>query len=118
MRVCHAEIGSSIEGRPTVKLDQRFQEWDSYFLNVVHKQDLGPYNMLVEVHTHMYAAIPCNNGTKFLLEAGCLCLEPQYAVEGRIPYTHPQQNAVTYIEQNDGVTDFNSVRGMFFKGME
>ena len=114
LRVCHAELGSSIEGRSTVALDQLFQEWESTLAHILER----PYNVLVECHTHSAAMFPLNNGSKYLIEAGCMCKEPQYGLEGRPRYKHPQQNAMTYMVQHDGITDFNSIRMYVFKGMQ
>ena len=110
-RIVHAEVGSSIEMRPTVRVDQWFEQWDDYLR-------LVPYNVLVECHTHQGGIIPLNDGAKQLVEAMCLTREPQYALEPQIKYRHPQVNGITLLEQIGGVTDMNKTRQHIFKGME
>lgn len=115
VRICHAEVGSSIEFRPTMKLDRWFKEWDEHLSRVV---DLPPYRALVECHTHQAGMMFLNSGAKALVEGGSLCMEPQYAVEPSIPYPHPQTNAVTFMTLYEGQVDFNSIHQVVFRDMQ
>lgn len=109
--ITHAEVGSTIELRPTVRVDQWFKEWNDYLR-------MAPYTMLIEAHTHQAGILPLNDGAKILVEAGCVCREPQYAVEPTMKYRHPQVNAVTYFRMDDGKVNINSVKQYVFRGME
>lgn len=110
-RICHAEVGSNIQLRPTVRVHNWFLSWDHYL-------ELQPYNVLIECHTHQGGILPMNNGRKILVEGMCLCKEPQYALEPEVKYGHPQVNGVTYFEQNDGITDVNSIKQYIFQDMK
>ena len=116
LRICHAELGSSIELRPVVSLDNRMKNWDEYFEK--HSPLTTSYRVLILVHTHMGGILPLNSASKVLCEGLCLTLEPQYAMEATIKYPRPQTNGVTYLEQCDGKTDMNSIRQKIFETME
>ena len=115
VRICHAEVGSSIELRPTVRLDKWFQEWEATINDLT---DLPPYNVLVECHTHQAGILHVNSGAKTLVEGGCLCLTPQYSIEPSVPYSRPQTNAVTIVSLIDGKAIKNSIHQIVYEKME
>ena len=110
-RICHAEVGSSTEFRPTVRVNDWFLQWDNYL-------QLQPFNVLIECHSHQSGIMALNNGRKILVEGACLCRSHQYSLEPEVKYKHPQVNGVTYFEQNRGVTDINSIRQYIFQDMK
>ena len=114
VRICHAELGSSTDLKPTVKLDKWFAEWD-YLLR--DSADLKPYRVLVECHTHQAGIVYANAGRKVLIEGGCMCLEPQYALEPTAAYSRPQTNAMTLLTLQDGKVDTSSIRQVVFEGI-
>jgi hypothetical protein len=99
----HYETFSRTDMKSAVNVYQVVNEW---------KEVLGllDYRCIVQSHTHMM-------GTSYrhdckIMESGCLCTVPDYAVQGF--YSKPQSNGYVVVVQKDGKTDFNLTREYVF----
>jgi hypothetical protein len=77
------------------------------------KETLGLENFrfVVQAHTHMLGST-YRGGSFKIIEAGCLCRVPDYAVQGF--YSKPQTNGYVVVIQKNGKTDFNLTREYCF----
>ena len=100
----HAEFFSKIDLRSAMNVRTFLQEWKETL-------DLRDFRLVVESHTHMMGATYRGGATK-IMESGCLCKVPDYAVAGF--YSKPQTNGYLTIVQRGGATDFNTTREWVF----
>lgn len=100
----HAEMFSRIDLKAGVNAYQYLREWQDVF-------KLPSFKVITQAHTHMVGAT-YRAGEIKIMESGCLCRIPDYAVDKC--YTKPQTNGYVVINQTDGVTDFNSSREFVF----
>ena len=100
----HAEMFSKTDMKAGVNAYSFLQEW---------KESLGlkPFSICLEQHTHMLGTT-YRGGKIKIMETGCLCGVPRYAVDGF--YSKPQTNGYVVINQNNGITDFNTTREYVF----
>lgn len=100
----HAEAFSKVDLKAAVNVYQIIQEW---------KEVLGlkNYSCIVQSHTHMLGTTYRGGHCK-IMESGCLCHVPDYAVQAF--YSKPQTNGYLVIVQKEGVTDFNLTREYTF----
>lgn len=99
----HAETFSKIDLRAGVNAYNFLHEWKNAL-------GLNDFRCIVQGHTHMM-------GTTYrsdikVMEGGCLCRVPDYAVEKF--YSKPQKNGYIVVRQFDGQTDFNKTREFVF----
>ena len=69
--------------------------------------NLVRYRLIVLGHTHQLLQLPWRSG-QMLLECGCLCCTQGYMSSPRLG-GRPQKRGYIWFEQEDGVTDLNSV---------
>ena len=100
----HAEFFSKVDLKAAMNVRSFLQEWKDTL-------DLRDFRLVVESHTHMMGAT-YRSGNLKVMESGCLCKVPDYAVMGF--YSKPQTNGYIVIVQRDGVTDFNLTREFVF----
>lgn len=98
----HAEISSTIEGRPAVKV----AEW---FLTKGWKSRLGlnEIRVVVQAHTHQVNTV-YREGLK-MIECGCLAKPMEYTFDSRA-VMRPPLNGCVSIVQYHGQSDFNQTR--------
>lgn len=100
----HAEFFSTVDLKAAINVRNFLNEWKDTL-------DLRNFHLVVESHTHMMGAT-YRSGNMKIMESGCLCKVPDYAVVGF--YGKPQTNGYLVIVQKDGVTDFNLTREYTF----
>jgi predicted phosphodiesterase len=76
---------------------------------------LDRYRLIIMGHTHQLAMIPFRSSS-LLVECGCLCATQSYQLSPRI-MGRPQKRGYVWFEQDNGVTDLNSV-GMHWFDVE
>jgi predicted phosphodiesterase len=82
------------------------EDWFTNFENVIGLSK--NWRVIVQAHTHAMGWFPCK-ADKLLVESGCLCRTHGYQLTPRAG-GRPQRQGYVTLTQNDGVTDFNSVR--------
>jgi hypothetical protein len=97
----HAESYSRVPGSAL----RRIEEWVS---DMERTLKLAPWRVLVQAHTHQLSMLPWA-ANKLLIECGCLCETHGYQLSARIA-GRPQRLGYVVLEQEQGVTDINSVR--------
>lgn len=102
----HMESFSKVDLKSAVNAYNFFQEWKTTL-------NLDDFRCVVQGHTHMCGA-SYRAGNFKIIEGGCLCNVPDYAVEKM--YSKPQTNGYVVVRQVDGVTDFNNTREFVFEG--
>ena len=100
----HSETFSKVDLKAAVNVYQLIQEWKDVL-------SLRDYRLILQSHTHMLGATYRGGHCK-LIESGCLCHVPDYAVQRF--YSKPQTNGYVVVVQKDGVTDFNLTREYMF----
>jgi len=100
----HAEIFSRVDLKSGINVYQMIQEWKEVL-------DLRAYHCIVQSHTHMLGATYRGGHCK-IMESGCLCTVPDYAVQNF--YSKPQTNGYIVVVQRDGITDMNLTREYTF----
>jgi hypothetical protein len=100
----HAEQFSKIDLKVGVNVRSFLNEWKTTL-------GLRDFRLVIESHTHMMGAT-YRGGDLKIMESGCLCKVPQYAVAGF--YSKPQTNGYIVIVQKNGCTDFNLTREYVF----
>ncbi len=100
----HAEFFSKVDLKAAMNVRDFLNEWRETL-------DLRNFRLVVESHTHMVGAT-YRSGNMKIMESGCLCKVPDYAVMGF--YGKPQTNGYLVINQKNGVTDFNTTREFVF----
>lgn len=95
----HAESFSTVDMKVGVKVRDWMRDW-------TESLDLQPFRCVVEGHVHQMG-VAYRNGTK-IMEAGCLCYQPDYSVERM--YSRPQANGFVEVVQDDGRTNFELTR--------
>ncbi len=103
--VAHAEKFSVTPGAALRKIN----EW---FVDQADTLHLKPWRVLAQAHTHQLGMFPFE-ANKMLLETGCLCTSHGYQMVAKIG-GRPQRRGYVTLEQNDGVTDINSIRMRWF----
>lgn len=100
----HAELFSRVDLKAGMRAYDFFNEW---------KDALGlkDFRCVVQGHTHMMGV--GYRANMKVMEGGCLCRVPDYAIEKF--YSKPQQNGYVVIRQNNGYTDFNKSREFVFQ---
>ncbi len=99
----HAEFFSSVDLKAAMNVRNFLNEWKDVL-------DLRKFRVVVESHTHMMGAT--YRGDVKVMESGCLCKVPDYAVSAF--YSKPQTNGYIVINQKNGVTDFDLTREYTF----
>lgn len=99
----HAEFFSSVDLKAAMNVRNYLNEWKDVL-------DLRKFRLVVESHTHMMGAT--YRGNVKVMESGCLCKVPDYAVAGW--YSKPQTNGYIVVTQKNGVTDFDLTREYTF----
>ncbi len=102
----HAEYFSKTDLKSGVNASSFIYEWQKSL-------GLSDYRLVVQSHTHMLGATYRHGGELKVIESGCLCRVPDYAVVNF--YSKPQVNGYVVIIQNNGVTDFNLTREYAFE---
>jgi len=100
----HAEFFSKVDLKAAMNVRSFLSEWSDTL-------DLRDFSLVVESHTHMVGAT-YRGGSLKVMESGCLCKVPDYAVLGF--YSKPQTNGYVVVVQKNGVTDFNLTREFVF----
>lgn len=100
----HAETFSKVDLKAAVNVYQQIQEWRDVL-------GLKEYRCIIQSHTHMLGATYRGSHCK-IMESGCLCYVPDYAVQGF--YSKPQTNGYIVVVQKDGVVDMNLTREYMF----
>lgn len=95
----HAEAFSTVDMKVGVKVRDWMRDWTEAL-------GLQPFRCIVQGHVHQMG-VTYRNGTK-IMEAGCLCYQPDYSVE-RL-YARPQVNGFVEVVQDDGKTNFELTR--------
>lgn len=98
--LAHPEKYSRVPGSAL----RAFEEWCS---DGALSMGLDSIRLLVMGHTHTLSMIPWRSN-KLLVECGCLCKTQSYMTGARIG-GRPQRRGYLWFEQEDGVTDLNSV---------
>lgn len=81
---------------------------DEWLNDNEHALNLDRYRLVVLGHTHTYSQFLWRAGT-MLIECGCLCAQQGYMMKPRIG-GRPQRRGYVTFEQENGVTDLNTVR--------
>ena len=100
----HAEFFSRVDLKAVSSVYGFAREWQESL-------GLNDFRLVVQSHTHMLGST-YRGGSFKLMESGCLCNVPDYAVSGF--YSKPQNNGYVVVTQFDGVTDFNLTREFVF----
>lgn len=100
----HAETFSKVDMKAGINVYQMIQEWKEVL-------NLQTYRCIVQSHTHMLG-VTYRGGHCKIIESGCLCSVPDYAVDKF--YSKPQTNGYVVIVQKDGITDMNLTREYTF----
>jgi len=100
----HAEFFSKVDLKAAMNVRGFLSEWKETL-------DLRDFRLVIESHTHMVGAT-YRSGNLKVMESGCLCKVPDYAVLGF--YSKPQTNGYVVVVQKDGITDFNLTREFVF----
>jgi hypothetical protein len=100
----HAEAFSRVDLKAGINVYQMIQEWKDVL-------SLRDYRCIIQSHTHMLGSTYRGGHCK-IMESGCLCYIPDYAVEGF--YSKPQTNGYIVVIQKEGVTDMNLTREYTF----
>lgn len=100
----HSETFSKVDLKAGTNVRNFLIEW---------KESLGlnDFRLVVQSHTHMLGST-YRGGTTKIMESGCLCKVPDYALAGF--YSKPQTNGYVVVNQQNGVTDFNATREYVF----
>jgi len=101
----HAEYFSKIDLKSGINVYQFLTEWKKAL-------DLCDYRLVVQSHTHMLGATYRQGGELKVIESGCLCRIPDYAVVNF--YSKPQINGYVVVVQKNGETDFDMTREFSF----
>ena len=98
----HAEISSTIEGRPAVKVAEWFlvKGWKS-------RLGLADIRVVVQAHTHQVNTV-YREGLK-MIECGCLAQPMEYTMDSRAVMRPPLNGCVSIVQYN-GQSDFNQTR--------
>lgn len=99
--VSHAERFSVVPGAALRKIEEALSDNHRLF-------DLQPWRVLLQAHTHQLGMFPWH-AEKWLIEVGCLCQVPGYALSPKLG-GRPQRRGYVTLEQVNGVTDINSIR--------
>jgi len=101
----HAEYFSKVDLKAGVNASNFILEW---------KRTLGldDYRLVVQSHTHMLGATYRFGGEVKIMESGCLCRIPDYAVVNF--YSKPQVNGYVTVVQENGQTNFDLTREYAF----
>lgn len=105
----HAEKFSITPGAALRKVE----EWLSDNERII---GLEPWSVVFQAHTHQLGMFPWH-ASKWLIEVGCLCKTPGYALTARIG-GRPQRRGYVTFEQVNGVTDTNTIRIYSFDGQD
>ncbi len=97
----HAEQYSTTPGAALRKIEEWLSGMERFL-------ELDSWRVVVQAHTHALGMFPWR-ADKLLVECGCLCTLPGYALSARIG-GRPQRSGYVTLEQVDGKTDINSVR--------
>ncbi len=100
----HAEYFSKVDLKAGVNVYNFLTEWKESL-------DLKPYRTVIQSHTHMLGATYRGGNTK-IMESGCLCRVPDYAATNF--YGKPQTNGYIVVNQEKGVTNFDTTREYVF----
>lgn len=98
---CHAEKFSKVPGSALRGLEEWLTDMEVHL-------GLQPWRVVIQAHTHQLSWMPWG-ADKLLVECGCVCTLPGYAVGARIS-GRPQRTGYVTLEQVDGVTNLDSVR--------
>jgi len=101
----HAEYFSKIDLKSGINAYNFLAEWKKAL-------DLEDYSLVVQSHTHMLGATYRQGGELKVMESGCLCRIPDYAVINF--YSKPQINGYVVVVQKNGKTDFDLTREYSF----
>lgn len=101
----HPSTFSSVPGNALRKLE-------NWLLDNEGPMGMDRYRLVVLGHTHQLSCIPWRSDT-MLLECGCLCAQQFYQTSDRLG-GRPQKRGFVWFEQDDGVTDLNSVGWHWF----
>jgi hypothetical protein len=100
----HAEVFSKVDLKASVNVYQIIQEWKDVL-------GLRDYHCIIQSHTYMLGTTYRGGHCK-IMESGCLCTVPDYAVQNF--YSKPQTNGYIVVIQKDGITDMNLTREYTF----
>lgn len=100
--VSHMEKFSRVPGSTL----RGVEEWFADFENIIGLEK--GWRVIVQAHTHAMGWFPYRSD-KLLVESGCLCRTHGYQLTPRAG-GRPQRQGYVTLTQNDGVTDFSSVR--------
>jgi hypothetical protein len=99
----HAEFFSTTDLKSAINVRDFLNEWKDTL-------SLDNFRLVVEAHTHMIGST--YRGSMKIMESGCLCKVPDYAIASF--YKKPQTNGYLVIVQKDGITDLNLTREFVF----
>lgn len=99
--VTHAEKFSRVPGSTLRGIEEWLSDMD-------HTLGLNDWRVVIQAHTHQLAWVPWH-ADRLLVEGGCLCETHGYQLTARIG-GRPQRRGWVTLEQHEGVTDFNSLR--------
>jgi predicted phosphodiesterase len=89
---------------------------EDWLLDVEASLGLDRFRLIVLGHTHQLALIPWR-GSSMLVECGCVCKTQGYQLSPRLG-GRPQKRGYVWFEQEDGVTDLNSVGMHWYYDLE
>lgn len=101
----HAEFFSKTDLKAGTTAAAFLNEWKTSL-------DIRDYRVVLQSHTHMLGSTYRNGGDLKIMETGCLCKVPDYAIQGF--YSKPQVNGYVTLVQRDGITDFDLTREWSF----
>ena len=96
----HAEKFSKVPGSTLRAVDDWLED------NKAHMQ-IPSWRLAIQGHTHQMGMFPWR-ADRLLVECGCLCQVQGYMTSPRIG-GRPQKRGYVWFEQENGVTDLNSV---------
>lgn len=99
--VTHAEKFSRVPGSALRQIDEGLTDFD-------HVYNLHPWRVLIQAHTHQGMVMPWK-ADRLLVEGGCCCSSHGYQLTARMG-GRPQRQGYVSLVQQDGKTDFNSVK--------
>lgn len=98
---CHAEKFSRVPGAALRSIEEWLRDNESHLT-------LNPWRVVIQAHTHQLAWFPIG-ADKLLVECGCLCTLPGYALQAKVG-GRPQRTGYVTLTQVDGKTDIDSVK--------
>ena len=104
----HVETFSKVDLKSAINVYTFFNSWRNTL-------NLNDFKLVIQGHTHMLGISYHDDNLK-VIEGGCLCTIPDYAVEKF--YSRPQTNGYVVVQQKDGVTDFNLTREYILDGQK